>query len=511
MPGTLALLSRRARLVAASTLLLSPGAAAAVALQVSAAPRERGEEVAGFDRLVAGAVRRFGLPGAAVAVVDDGEVVLAKGYGLADCESGAPVTADTRFNIGSVSKLLTAWGVMRLLDQERIALDTPVQEYVHGWKLPASRFDASGVTVRRLLSHTAGLSLHGYPGFALDEPLPTLVESLSGATNGAGKVELVAEPGSVHSYSGGGYTLLQLLCEERTGQPFATYMHEALLAPLGMERTGFNRDPALEEGTARPHAFLHDPIPDRAFRAEAAAAAYTTLDDALRLALAFFDLGPEAPAGRGVLRPETVALLGSLAPESGGLWAHGPMVLSEPGPHGELVIGHAGDNAGWHALIAVRPASRDALVVLTNGEAGPTLRELLQGPWSALVGIDPPLAAFRPPAALAVVGTLLEQGGIAAVEEYLRLKEHEAEAYELGPRPLGWITDSLLAAERAEDALAFATLGVDQYPHLPATWVALARAYRALGDVDEARDACERALELAPGDPAASALEAELR
>jgi len=501
-----ALLPRRARVLPVVPLVL------AIPLRGPlAATGEGPRDAAGFDRLVAESVERFGIAGAAVAVVDDGEVVLAKGYGLADCEAGAPVTTDTRFNIGSVSKLVAAWGVMKLVDEGAVDLDAPVWDHVTTWKLSESSFDADGVTVRRLLSHTAGLSLHGYPGFALGEPLPTLPESLSGATNGAGEVTLIAAPGSMHRYSGGGYTLLQLMCEERTGKPFATYLRETVFGPLGMERTGFNRDPALEEGTARPHGFVHDPLPDRAFRAEAAAAAYTTLDDFVRLALAWFDLGPEAPAGRGVLSPETVARMGSVVPESGGRWAHGPMVLSGVGAGGDLVVGHAGDNPGWHALIALHPPGRDALVVLTNGDAGPVLREFLSRPWSALVGIEPLLPAFRPPAVIAVVGTLLEEGGGAAVEEYLRLEEEERDAYDFGPGAFGWIAGGLLGANRAADALELLSLGVDRYPSIPEMWVDLARACHALGDEDGAREACERALALAPGDPAATELKAELR
>lgn len=499
---------RHARLVIGFSL-----AAAAGALEPPAQPQGSAPDVAGFDKHVAETVERFGLAGAAVAVIDDGEVVLAKGYGLADCEAGTPVTTDTRFNIGSVSKLVSAWGVMRLVDEEFLDLDAPVWEYVRTWELPESPFYRDGVTIRRLLSHTAGLTLHGYPGFALGEPLPSVTESLSGATNGVGAVTLFAEPGTVHRYSGGGYTLLQLMCEELTGEPFAAFMHDAVFAPLGMTRTGFNRDPQLEEGTARPHGFVHDPLPDRAFRAEAAAAVYATLDDCVRLALAYFDLGPEAPAGRGVLSPEDVALMGSVVPESGGRWAHGPMVLSAAGAVGAdagLVIGHGGDNDGWHALIAVRPASRDALIVLTNGEAGVALREFLQRPWSALVGIDPLLPAFRPPAPIAIVGTLSREGGDAAVQEYRRLLDEEADAHDFEPRSFGRIAHGLLGAERAAEAVALLELAVEEFPEIADLWALLAQAHQRRDDDEAARAACERALELDPRHRGALEVMAEL-
>lgn len=113
---------------------------------------------------------------------------------------------------------------MKLVETGAIDLDEPVSRYLSRWQLPETECDNEGVTMRRLLSHTVGLSLHGYPGFHPDEPLPTLEESLSGATDGAGAVYLVREPGSEWEYSGGGYTLAQLIIEEITGQPFAEYM-----------------------------------------------------------------------------------------------------------------------------------------------------------------------------------------------------------------------------------------------------------------------------------------------
>ena len=161
------------------------------------------------------------VPGTAVGVIRDGEVLLKSGYGSADLDTGLPVESGTAFNIGSISKTVAAWGVMKLVEAGKIDLDVPVSTYLTRWQLPESEFDHDGVTMRRLLSHTAGLSLHGYPGFHPDDPLPSVEESLSGATNGAGAVYVAHEPGSKWQYSGGGYTLAHLIVEEVTGQPFA--------------------------------------------------------------------------------------------------------------------------------------------------------------------------------------------------------------------------------------------------------------------------------------------------
>ncbi|MEP5988557.1 serine hydrolase domain-containing protein [Rhodopirellula bahusiensis] len=116
--------------------------------------------------------------------------------GVADTKTGTAITGDTRFNVGSISKCVAAWGVMQLVEQGSVNLDAPIADSLKSWSLPESSFNSDRVTLRRMLSHTAGLSLHGYPGFATATDTPTLKASLAGETNGAGAVHLIAEPGS---------------------------------------------------------------------------------------------------------------------------------------------------------------------------------------------------------------------------------------------------------------------------------------------------------------------------
>src|SRR5262245_43778272 len=158
------------------------------------------------------------VPGVGLAIVRDGKLAWALGCGWADVAAEREATEETVFNIGSISKTVASWGLMKLVEEKKLALASPV--VTRRWQLPASEFDAKGVTLRRLLSHTAGLSLHGYPGFWPPKELPSLEASLSGDTNGAGDVHLEAVPGTRWKYSGGGYTLAQLLLEEASGTSF---------------------------------------------------------------------------------------------------------------------------------------------------------------------------------------------------------------------------------------------------------------------------------------------------
>jgi CubicO group peptidase (beta-lactamase class C family) len=231
-----------------------------------------------LERAVEDAARRAlatsTTPGLAVALVHGGQVIWAAGYGLADPTTGRPVTAATRFQAASVSKPVTAWGVLRLVESGRISLDEPVTGRLRRWRPPPSRFYADGVTVRRLLSHTAGLSVHGYIGQTPDRPLPSIAASLSGETGDSFPVELLETPGRRWLYSGGGYSLAQLLVEVLTGRPFADHMQTEVLQPLGMTASSFQW--RRTETTTCPHDADGGRIPDFAFAEQAAAGLVTT-------------------------------------------------------------------------------------------------------------------------------------------------------------------------------------------------------------------------------------------
>jgi CubicO group peptidase (beta-lactamase class C family) len=167
------------------------------------------------------------------------------------------------FQMASVSKWVTSWGVLALVQQGRLELDAPVSRYLTRWRLPPSEFDNDGVTVRRLLSHTAGLTDRlGYFGFPPGTPAQSLEDSLTYATDHTpiadGHARVGYAPGSRWLYSGGGFTLLQLLIEEVTHDRFAHFMQQTVLDPLGMTRSTFDEDAAMARGVA---TFAGDALP----------------------------------------------------------------------------------------------------------------------------------------------------------------------------------------------------------------------------------------------------------
>lgn len=217
-------------------------------------------------------MQTHGVPGVAVALIYDGEVWV-QGFGSEDTRRDRPVAADTVFQAASVSKSVSAWGVMRLVEQGKLGLDVPVSRYLTRWDLPQSAFDPDGVTVRRLLSHTAGISVGGYLGYEPGVALPSLEKELSVGPDAAerhGAVRIIYPPGEAVHYSGGGYTLLQLLVEEVSNKSFADYMQRQVLGPLGMTQSTFEGNSTIRKSIATPYATDGGVLPQYRFVAKAA-------------------------------------------------------------------------------------------------------------------------------------------------------------------------------------------------------------------------------------------------
>ncbi|MDZ4762570.1 MAG: serine hydrolase domain-containing protein [Alphaproteobacteria bacterium] len=304
----------------------------------------------------------------AFALLDGGRVV-AEHF----ASKGAAVDRDSLFQVASLSKWVTAWGVMKLAEEKRIDLDAPVSTYLARWRLPDGEFDEAQVTVRRLLSHTAGLTDGlGYGGFPPGEPIQPLVDSLTlaiDASPGAdGRVRVGAPPGESFEYSGGGYALLQLLVEEVSGEPFSTYMKRAVLDPLGMERSTY----LLPDNVANVAEFF-DTDGSKAihyrFSAPAAASLYTSAADMSRFLQAHVAGENSEPPGRGVLTPKSLEDMRRPHADQFGaeIWGMGT-ILYAPNDAGGFVIGHDGSNTpAINTSARIDPASGDGIVVLETG------------------------------------------------------------------------------------------------------------------------------------------------
>lgn len=448
---------------------------------------------AGYDRSIPAYLNEFRVPGAAIAIIRNGEVVFVKGYGYADAANKKPVTPQTGFNIGSISKTVAAWGLMKLVEQGKLGLDTPIDQYLTRWHLPPSQFNAKGVTVRRLLSHTAGLSLHGYPGFGPDDKLPTIEASLSGATNGSGDVRLVMEPGTKWQYSGGGYTIAQLLVEEVTKRKFSDYMREEVLKPLGMGRSNYELTPEILTGSSVCYDNFGDVTPNPRFTAEAAAGLHTTVEDLAAFAVAVLK-NKNGDPGRGILKQETISLMTSPAPASDGAYGLGYGIDSVGS---QLIgVGHGGANRGWHSFFLVVPATGDGFVMVTNGSNGFSVYQQARCDWIAYV--TGKRAPCLKPLSLSLLNTVLESGTDAAVKRYAELKRTGVNEYRFDEFELNQLGYLLLGNNRIQDAITIFKLNVEEYPEAPNPYDSLGEAYMTAGNKELAIKNYKKSLELDP-------------
>lgn len=282
-------------------------------------------------------------------------------YGRADKSKGKEVNNNTIFQVGSVSKTLTACGVMHLVDEGKIKLDDPVEKYLTRWHLPHSKFNKNDVTTRRLLSHTAGLSVQGYGGTKPGKKLDTLEESLSKG------VKIKVKPGSEYLYSGGGYTLLQLVIEEVTKKPFDKYMYEEILKPFGMEHSTYSNN-ITSDNMSKSYGDLGQTSPNYNFTEEAAAGLKTTIPDFSKFILAMMDRNNGETRERNVLRSQSIDLMFTPVRSN-----YGFGIFYNKLSDGNTLIWHGGINNGWFAQYWMIPEKKDGLIVFTNSDNGMNL------------------------------------------------------------------------------------------------------------------------------------------
>lgn len=337
-----------------------------------------------MDQTIPSLLEQNKVPGLAIAIIENNKIVLKKGYGYADLENNTRVTPTTGFNIGSISKTMTTWGVMKLVESGKADLDEPIENYLSRWKIPESEFDHTKVTIRNILSHTAGLSVHGYPGFPPEMDLPTLEQSLNGE-NGPVRdnepVILIHEPDTKFKYSGGGFTILQLLIEEVTGQTFSDYMEETVFAPLEMENSSFTISSGILESSATPYDENGEEIYLERFTAQAAAGLHTNLID-------FIHFATENLSSKRIISNEHFELMTTGITMSENRYGHGYMMLNM----GKVSLaGHAGSNDGWESAFFLHLPTNSAIVMLSNGSLGKnvlmsTLRNWID--WKANKGVE---------------------------------------------------------------------------------------------------------------------------
>ena len=256
----------------------------------------------------------FASPGVSIAVVDEGRVAWERGFGIRTNGNPEPVGADTLFQAGSVSKPVFALGAMRLVQDGQIAVDGDIQQYLTSWRIPSNGDWTPRVTLRQLLSHTGGVSVHGFAGYPAAGPWPTVTQILNGsppANNFPIIVDLV--PGLQFRYSGGGTTIAQAAVTDVRGHPLPAIMHELIFEPLALKNTTFAQplpvDLAARSATAHPWNGVPTPGRWRIHPEMAAAGLWTTAGDLARIGCAFLDSLHGDHSRLGLSRESSAAML----------------------------------------------------------------------------------------------------------------------------------------------------------------------------------------------------------
>lgn len=442
-------------------------------------------------------LEEFVVPGAAFALIENGELVLQKGYGFADLKNRIEVDKTTSFNIASISKTVTAWGVMKLVEEGKIELDSSAEKYLSRWQLPASEFNNKGVTIRRLLSHTAGLSLHGYPGWSPKDTLPSIEESLSGKTNGSGAVYLISEPGSNFRYSGGGYTLLQLIIEEVSGKKFADYMQTEVLNPLGMKNSSFKIDEKMLKTSSQEHNSFGNPIPLELFTAQAAAGLHTTIEDLSLFALLSLNRPDIVKTKQSILSHETVELMTQADSTANGRYGLGYSIQRMQNDS-ILLVGHGGANDGWKSYLQVNQKSGDGFIMITNSVSGNMVFEQAFCKWIDLkYGVWLGGRCLKSTIPL-MINAIHGKGVDAAIHEYRSVKKNAKEEYYFSEGELNLLGYELLWMDSVQQALTIFEMIIEEYPSSFNTYDSYGEALLADGQESLAIENYTKSIKLNP-------------
>jgi CubicO group peptidase (beta-lactamase class C family)/imidazolonepropionase-like amidohydrolase len=353
-------------------------------------------------------MRDLKVPGVSIAVIDSFRIAWARGYGVRETGGTDPVTTETLFQAASMSKPIAALAALRMVQEGVLNLDEDVNRKLKSWKVPENRFTTTQpVTLRRLLSHSAGLTVHGFRGYAATEQLPTLVQMLdSQPPSNSAPIRADTFPGARWRYSGGGYTVMQQLLIDVSGRPFPELMRARVLDPLGMTHSTYEQPlpKRLLGGAASGHRSDGTVVKGKwhTYPEMAAAGLWTTPSDIARYAIHV----SLSAAGRsnGVL---SRAAAGQMLTVQSGTYGLGP---SLGGQGRDASFSHGGANEGFRGFFIAFPERGQGAVIMTNSDAGGALAsEILRAiaeecDWPSQRPVEKTVATVSPEAPTRIAG-----------------------------------------------------------------------------------------------------------
>lgn len=314
--------------------------------------------------------------GVSIALIKDYKIEWAKGYGWADSAEQRPVTINTLFQAGSISKSLNGVGILRLVQEGKLNLDSDINIYLKSWKFPYDSLSKGRkITIANLLSHSAGLTVHGFDGYEKGYAIPTLIQILNGENPANNKaIRSMYEPSLKSEYSGGGITISQLILQDVTGLPYDTYMWSNVLKPMGMSNSFYAQPPPADKENLLATGYYNDGAAVKGkyhiYPEQAAAGLWTNPTDLAKYIIET-QLSLKGKSNK-VLSPETTRL--RLTPYIDSSAALGVFIIKKGN---EKYFNHSGSDEGFVAEYYGSMENGNGVVVMANTDNGALLSEIV--------------------------------------------------------------------------------------------------------------------------------------
>ena len=466
---------------------------------VAAVPGETAPVLLTIQRLM----ELYKVPGVSVAVFDAGHMLWAKAYGVKQVGRPEPVTIETLFQAGSISKPVTAMAALHFVEARRWSLDEDINTRLVSWKVPANDLQKDQkVTLRRLLSHNAGTTVHGFPGYAVGTALPTVVQVLEGAppaNTAPVRVDLV--PGTEVRYSGGGTTIVQLMMVDQLGKPFPEIMAASVLGPIGMTSSSYEQPlPAARAAMTASGTRSGGQLVEgrwHIYPEMAAAGLWTTPSDLAKLAIEVAN----AHAGTSS-RVLSQAMTRQMLTVQAGDFGLGFALTPRDG-----AFGHNGADEGFQAFLRAFSSSARGVVIMANSDNGFAIFERLAdsiGRAYGWKGLD--AEPDRPGTTVDLLARL--RGLDQALAWYRGAMTKDTARFR--PGDLNRLGYQLLWSDRTADAVKVFEANVALYPDDANAYDSLGEGYMAAGNKTAAVENYRKSLAMDPSNENAKRMLAKL-
>ena len=404
-----------------------------------------------------------------IAVIKDYKIEWTKAYGFADASEKSVATPQTLFQAASISKSINSLGILKLVQEGKLGLDNDINNYLKTWKFPYDETSkGKKITIANLLSHKAGLSVHGFGGYEKGKELPTTIQILDGQKpSNSSAVRSVFEPGLKFEYSGGGTIISQLILENTTGEKYEDYMMENVLIPLGMNNSSFNQPPLKEKESLLATAYVNGKEVKGKYHIypeKAAAGLWTNPTD-----LASYIIETQ------------LSLLGKsnkiLSKELSIKRVDNNLGVFLNDFKGTKYFGHSGGNEGFVCYYVGSVEDGNGIVVMTNGSNMNLVEEIVSSIASLNQWENYPLKSIKESIALAIKkisGKNIDKG----IELYKKLKKNKPEVYNFSDESeLNMLGYEFLQDNKIDSAIKIFNLNVTEFPNSANTYDSRGEAY----------------------------------